>query len=327
MLIMLIGCDTGISSSPSLASGENQNRQDVNVNQPATTEQNKESVKSAPPEDSTIWDGQIGEFSVDWSRDDVSFIPNKSPKLKYKLSSIFKKRFDAGFLKVKKEISSPSELRWRQSTSLSIKSIVGSIVSVEMIHSYGLVNTAHALAYITFDLKTLDEAKLTDLFSGYLDSNENNLYSSASAKLSDYFTEDEIFKALISKLSEKNPKIELDRKTFLSMINGNSNKMPEISINIGKNENGIDLFLASDSFKSFAFDKIKEQKVVIRMQVYENTGKPYEFHWLELSLPIPSRLKPQLEKAENFQNGFLLSNSEVKFKGAETVLTFEKPVN
>lgn len=327
IFITLISCDDGnVASSYNLPVNENQTEQDIVANKPTTTEQNIKPNKSVVTENTEIWKGQVGKFSVNWAKNDISFSPNSSPKVKYKLSSIFEKRFNDDFIEVKKTLPDSTD-RLRNSTSLSIKSIVGTIVSIEMTHVYGIINTAHELTYISFDLKTLDKAKLKNLFVGYLDRSKNNLYLSASAKLSDYFTEDEIFSALINSLSKNSKKIKLDRNTFLSMINHNSVKMPKASVNVGANKDGTDLFLTEDSFRSFVFERIEDQKVIVRMQVYENTGKPYEIHWVEIKLPTSSRLKPQLERAKTFQNSFLSNSAEVKFKDAETILIFEKAVN
>lgn len=314
-------------SSQNLPINENQKEQNLNSAEPTAAEQNTNTYKSQNIQITEIWKGQVGKFSVNWTSKDISFSPVASPNLTYSLAPIFENRFNNQFIKIKKELPKETlcDNRLRDSISLSIKSIVGTVVSVEMIFSESASITSYGeLAYITFDTKNLDNTKLKNLFAGYLEKSQNNLYLSASAKLSDYFAENDIFEALVKSFSNDSKETSLDRKTFLSIINDNSNKPQLVSVKIGIGKKGEDLFLTRDSFRSFVFDKIEDQKIVVRLQVYENTGKPYEFHWLDIKLPISASLQPQLEKAEKFQNSFLVNSSEKKFKEMETIFTFER---
>jgi len=239
-------------------------------------------------EEKLIWTGNYQDIEYQWTTKDfyIKFGSGKEEKL---LSYYVKKTFED---RVEKADKSRSCERF---FSINILSVVGTIISIEDDASSTCYYADSQSKLITLDINKPGE--FYDSSRGEIDLSK----SSRVAKLTDYFTKQEIFQALIElpeiqrtlQYAEKYKKPQNLQELLMAIdtvgvdgINGTAHKLTDLS------------------WSSFAFIALRDEKVVVDVELKPSASSTSHPR-LTLQLPTPTKLKQELEFAASQKSGFL----------------------
>jgi hypothetical protein len=261
---------------------------------------NQNSNRSVSDEE-IIWEGSYKDVAYKWTTKDF-YIKHQSGKEEKLLTpyvkDTFTERVNVG------DKSSKCKRYFR----FNILSVVGTIISIKM-------DAFSACDYADSEEKliTVDIGKSGDFYdtsSGEIDLSK----SSRVVKLTELYTDEELFQALIVLP-------EIQRTLEFADKNKNPQNLPELLTAIDSvGVDGIDNTghkLTNISWSSFAFYKVTDGKVTIEVELQPSTSSPSHPH-LALQLPISPKLKEIIESANTRQLGFLAEDIQSITKGQKT---------
>ena len=248
-----------------------------------------------------IWTGKSGGFEIRWTTADIQARPlNKPGRLVFSAARLARRGFQTF-------ISPPnldgSEERVTYERKFTLLAVVGSIISLKDELYYNLQPSAHPGLETRFT--TIDLAKSGEAV--YVSPPEADLLEldlaklGKVAKLTDYFPEKEVLKAL------------LNNAIIKEALGGESppSLAKLLALLKGLQINEIPYFFPRDFLTRFAFHHLQGDKVAVLMGLPSSSGAARGFHAeLGLLLPVPPALKNSLTLAASGQEGFLMADRE-----------------
>jgi hypothetical protein len=263
-----------------------------------------------------IWTGQSGGFEIRWTTADIQARPlNRPDRLVFSAAQLAHRDFQTF-------ISPPhldgSEARVTYERKFTIISVVGSIISLKDELSYDIQPSAHPGGETRFT--AIDLAKSGEAV--YVSPPEADLFEldlaklGKVAKLTDYFPETEVLKALLNNASIKEA---LGGESPSSMANL-SKLLQDLPIEI---INEVPYLFPRNFLTRFAFYSLQKNKVTVRIGLPSGSGAArYWYAELGLLLPIPAALKKPLGLAASGKAGFLMQDQPKVAGDAVTVISF-----
>ena len=289
--------------------------QPVSSKQPASIEEVKN--KGVPNDNGVeqpIWTGRVAGFQLRWTTLDI-FIDDQ--KL---LSPVVQKEFDEFVSELKKDVR-PGEqiLSCDYDRAFSIVSIVGTLLSVD--DQYGIIC---AKGSIGRRFTTIDISSRQGLRPGLEVSLEGGPALPNRVLLSDYFDERTVLHAVLSDPLVREALKEEGAKT-------DPKTLAEVSIFFEGHpaaitSNGDHFSLPADFLSRFAFDRIENKVVSVRISLQPASEAGHALHAeLELLLPIPKSLEKPLSLAASRKEGFLMKDAAEVGRDRITTFTFKTP--
>lgn len=257
-----------------------------------------------------IWTGTSGGFAIRWTTADLQARPVKKPgRLAFSAAELSRRGF-------RTFISPPnldgSEKRVNYERKFTLLAVVGSILSLKDELYYEIIPSAHPGGETRFTAIDLAKSgKVSDPWAVEEGLNPKKL--GKVAKLTDYFPEKEVLKALLSNaiiqeaLEGESPRSLAE---FLALLK--SPRIDEITYSIPR-----------DLLTRFVFHHLQENQVAVRLGLPSATSPARYMHAeLELFLPIPPTLKESLTLAAVGKEGFLMAGQEKIASEAVTLIPF-----
>ena len=271
--------------------------------QPVTESGNAEQV---------IWAGGVAQRQIRWTNRDIYVDDQKL------LSPYVQRVFEAYASELKKDIRLGEQMMaCDYNLYFSIVSIVGPLATLE--ERYGIVCGKPSVGerFTMVNLENRQRPKVDKLL-------DDSSALTDRVRLSDYFEERSILKALLSapliRDALKNEGAKKDPETLAEV----SSFFEEHPAAIRSNGN---LFtLPSEFLSSFAFDHLDNNLVSVRTSLQPASEAERGLHVeLELLLPIPKSLEQALRLAESRQEGFLMKDAEQVGGNKITTFNFKTP--
>jgi hypothetical protein len=260
-----------------------------------------------------IWAGKSGGFAISWTTANIQARPLKKPgRLAFSAAQLARRGFQTF-------ISPPhldgSEERVTYERKFTLLSVVGSIVSLKDELYYNIQPSAHPgleTRFTAIDLARSGEVIYVSPPEG--DPFELDLAKLGKvAKLTDYFPEKEVLKAL------------LNNAIIQEELGGESPQSLSKLFGLlkGLQINEIPYFLPRDFLTRFVFHHLEGNKVAVRLGLPSGGGPARGLHAeLDLLLPIPPAMKKPLALAAPGQEGFLMADHNKIAGEGVTLITF-----
>ncbi|HZE20690.1 MAG TPA: hypothetical protein VE082_01435 [Desulfobaccales bacterium] len=269
------------------------------------------------PQEKTVpqffWSGTSGGFAICWTSADIQARPEKNPtQLAFSVTRLARRGFQA-FISPPNLYDTIKNINYER--KFALLSVAGSIVSLKDELYYEIIPSAHPggeTRFTAIDLTKRGEAV-------YVSPPEADLFEldlarlGKVAKLTDYFPEPEVFKALLNHhiiqkaLAGESPPSLTE---LLALLNS-------------KHIDNIPYLIPRDLLTRFAFHHLQGNKVAVRLGLPSASGAARYLHAeLELMLPIPPALKKPLTLAASGKEGFLMADRQKIAGDALTRLTF-----
>lgn len=246
-----------------------------------------------------IWTGKSGGFEIRWTTADIQARPlNQPDRLVFSAARLAHRGFQTF-------ISPPnldgSEERVTYERKFTLLSVVGSIISLKDELYYNIQPSAHPGLETRFT--AIDLAKSGEVV--YVSPPEADLFEldlaklGKVAKLTDYFPEEEVLKALLNNAiiqEEYGGESPQSLAELLTLLKG-------LLIN------EIPYLFPRDFLTRFAFHHPEGENVAVRLGLPSVGGAARGLHAeLNLLLPIPPALKKSLTLAASGKEGFLMED-------------------
>ena len=276
-----------------------------NANSPSNNNPIAQSDNQNNSPEELIWKGNYKDIEYKWSTKDL-YIKTGAGKQEKLLSYYVKKTFAD-------RVSKENLKRCVRYFDFKVLSIVGSIISIENDAASGCYYADHIEELITLDIY-----KQGEFYSSSNDAIDLRK-SGRAARLTDFFTKQEIFQALMEL-----PEIQRTLK-FADRYIEPSN-LQELLMDIETvGVDGIDGSghkLTELSWSSFAFVKLSNEKVLVDIELQASSSATSHPR-LRLMLPIPKKLKDELKLASIKQSGFLSDDIKAISKQKTTKIVVE----
>jgi hypothetical protein len=270
----------------------------------AGTESRPEGGNSAAPQEQktapVIWTGKSGGFEIRWTTADIQARPlNQPDQVVFSAARLAHRGFQTF-------ISPPnldgSEERVTYERKFTIISVVGSIVSLKDELYYNIQPSAHPGGETRFT--AIDLAKSGEAV--YVSPPEADLFEldlaklGKAAKLTDFFPETGVLKALLNNASIKGALGGESPSSLANLFKLLQDQRIEIN-------NEVPYLFPRDFLTRFAFYSLQKNKVTVRLGLPSASGAArYWYAELGLLLPIPAALKESLTLAASGKEGFLM---------------------
>jgi hypothetical protein len=245
-----------------------------------------------------IWTGKSGGFAIRWTTADLQARSLKRPgRLIFSAAQLSRRAFQTF-------ISPPnldgSEERITYERQFTLLSVVGSIVSLRDELYYNIQPSAHPGLEIRFT--AIDLAKPGAVPDPWATEEGFSLKKSGKvAKLTDYFPEKEVLKALLNDAIIQETLGGESPSSLAKLFKLLKDRRIEI--------NGVPYLLPRDWLTRFAFHHLQGNKVAVRLGLPSAGGAARGLHAeLGLLLPIPPALKKSLTLAASGKEGFLMAD-------------------
>jgi len=247
-----------------------------------------------------IWSGQSAGFIITWTSDDIvvqktgdqgdvvfSAKAIEEKEWEQTLKEVFD---DKEFLKYLTD----GDRGCYEYTGLNILSIVGSIVSlkIDLVSDCGGAHPGSIEFFMASDLSRSGDFNLS-----------RDLEPAKITKLTDYFAESTVFKALMSdSVVQKTLEQANKPKTIAQLIKTARRIIVQ----------DCDYYIPHDVLSQFAFHHIEDGKVAVRVNLpyYSEVCRGQSIQ-LDLLLPIPESLKTPLQQAASRKEGFLMKDRTI----------------
>ena len=231
----------------------------------------------APGVDKTIWQGQSGDLNIHWTKTDIT--ATQDGKKLFSARALAQKDFQADFLTGNEAIDCEYQRKFRL---LSVVGNIGNLGESEYVKCQGTAPPSSETR-----LTAVDFAK-----GGKL------------VKLTDFFAESDILKALLADNLLKNALAH--SKTPPSTLQALYEGLEWSAITIRNCEYGLSEYFLSQ----FAFHHLSRNQVAIRLNLLPLTHAcQSKSRQLGFYLPIPTALKSALNQANRGKAGFLMNRS------------------
>lgn len=272
-----------------------------------------------------IWQQESAEGSLIWTTKDVYLnIGNKKDAL---FGKSFKRFHSAGVKVATANLKSieftresifsknKSGLELQSSAGMAIRSVVGSIVTFEVsymsiLHEYPASTDTW---WLSLDLSKSGQIKPFSEVDG------QNYECRRMVNLGEVFSEKDLLAAVLENSEIKQTLAAQGRETIPRSLNelleNNGKYKDRPRIEVGDDGN----FLTDNSFEHFVFDRIENNKIVVRLMVVSFVAvNNSNIDFIEVSLPIPNKYRNQFSLADNQSHGFLGKDSSKIAKGLES---------
>jgi hypothetical protein len=289
VIAMLLGTLAEVPGTESRPKGENQ-----------AAYQNQKTAQS-------IWTGESRGFKIRWTDRDIQIHPIKSPnRVIFSARALARQEF-ARFKAAEKKYG--FKARYCEVVcDYKILSVVGSIMSFLEGTGIDCEKTAHPSA--TNRLAALDVKKPGGV-------------SQKELKLTEYFPEEVIYRALLADprvqqaLARREPPLSQSPLSLAELYTS----LKDVYLDDGfcKYE------LPEDFLTRFVFHHLEGDKVAVRLALpYYGEVCRGQYLALSLLLPVPASLKEPLALAAAGKEGFLMQDQEHLSKGEYTIIQFAK---
>jgi hypothetical protein len=270
--------------------------------------------KSPPGEKSAqaIWTGKSGGFEIRWTTNDIqAWSLNKPGRQVFSAASLSHRGFQ--------NFISPPHLTGRArhityERTFTLLSVVGSILSLQDELYYEITPSAHPGGETRFT--TIDLAKPGEVPDPWAQEDGlNPKRLGRVAKLTDYFPEQEVLKALLHHTVIQE---SLGGKSASSLA-----KLFELLKEQSIEIKGIPCVFPRDFLTRFAFYQLQGDRVAVRLGLPSIGGPFRSFHAeVDLLLPVPPALKKSLTLAVAGKEGFLQVDRKKMAGEGVTLITF-----
>jgi hypothetical protein len=260
-----------------------------------------------------IWTGKSGGFEICWTTADIQARPlNQPDRLVFSAARLAHRGFQT-FISPPNLDGSVELVTYER--KFTLLSVVGSIVSLKDELYYEITPSAHPGGETRFTV--IDLAKSGEVV--YVSPPEADLFEldlaklGKVAKLTDYFPEEEVLKALLNNAiiqEEYGGESPQSLAELLTLLKG-------LLIN------EIPYLFPRDFLTRFAFYSLQDDKVTVRLGLPSASGAARGWHAeLNLLLPIPPALKKSLTLAASGQEGFLMEDQKKLAREGVTLISF-----
>ncbi|MFK5971359.1 MAG: LysM peptidoglycan-binding domain-containing protein [Candidatus Marithrix sp.] len=251
----------------------------------------------------TIWNGKTGDLDISWTTDDIIVV--KTGKIIFSAKELARQDFEADFM----ADNSLNNIKCNYEHEFILLSIVGNVASFKETEYVNCDSTSHPtvmIKYVARDLVSGNKVKLNNLFSeaDLVTALKND--SLIKAALSKANPQESVARlsGIVDNLRNKNI-TKIDNLNKL-MLNGLYKALEWSEIMV----KGCNYRLDKDFLTQFAFHHLNKGKVAIRLNLLPNTSAcQTKDIQLGLYLPIPTKLKMELEQANKGKAGFLMAKS------------------
>ncbi len=246
-----------------------------------------------------IWSGMSGGFGIQWTKDDL-FVQSAS-ELERTWAPLAKAGFDEFAADMNRVIRTEGggTNNCDYQRDFEVLSIVGALVSFQD-DEYSDCGGAHPSTYLRFTMIDLSRPSGV-LYGRGENAMDADLTSGKVVKLTDYFSEQDILRALLADRIIK----QVLADAGVSAPPESLAALPEL---FAKNDyvlKGTELELRPDFLSRFAFHHIEGDKVVVRLNL-PSIAFAYRSQQIGLLLPIPPALQQALALAVTRREGFLM---------------------
>jgi hypothetical protein len=255
------------------------------------------------PPDKRPWRAKDGNLTLDWDGGDLSAVVNGR-----EVSHIFRRISNARTARIRRDSGyNDCEV----SHSFRLASVVGYLVSFEQSEVMFCGTTSIDWRYTSIDLQKLSKLDLPS-FSELENDDPLNRPGTPLISLADWFTEDDIFQAL---LANKEIAAGLARAVNLGTLKqppSNLFEFRKLFTSIDYDTFG-NLFFEEDFLTRFAFHHMDGEKVYIWISLTPTSHAAQAGqHHLEIALPIPEKLRSDLLQSKSQMMGFLMTDAHLK---------------
>jgi hypothetical protein len=259
-----------------------------------------------------IWTGKSGGFTICWTPSDIQARPLKKPgRLAFSAAQLSRLGFQT-FISPPNLDGNEEHITYER--KFTLLSVVGSIVSLKDELYYEITPSAHPGWEIRFT--AIDLAKPGKVPDTWANEEGLNLKKLGKvAKLTDYFPEQGVLKALLNHASIQEALPEESPQSLAKLFDFLKGQRIEIQ--------GDPYTFPQDFLTRFAFHHLEGDRVAVRLGLLSGEGAARGWHAeLGLLLPIPPALKKSLSLAASGQEGFLMENRKKLAGEAVTLITF-----
>ena len=269
----------------------------------------------------TIWHGQSGSLHIWWTT--VDLYAERAGKVEGIWTPLAEKGF-ADFVAAEKAAEQPGEkiqaVRFEYGRRFEVLSVVGSLISFADHYSifYG-----YAAPGLDTRFTTIDLAKQGNITYAYGDKTSvmdaDLTISGKIVKLTDYFTEQDILRALLADPVVKKAIASLDSLPSPRTLA----ELPELFAKNGYELGDSRYELRPDFLTRFAFHHLEGNKVAVRIGLPPHYGfNKAQHQQLGLLLEIPPALRTSLTLASTRQEGFMMKDSAMISNRQTTKFSF-----
>lgn len=290
---------------------------------PARVRQRVAAPKAAPPRDADrpIWAGEFDGIRIGWTTSDLYVHSGRDTRKLF--TPLAKKGFEDFIALLADEDQADAAapgVACDYKRTFKVLSVVGTLLSFEdryyafcggahptVDRRFTTVNLAGGAGDLRYDVG--EETSLMDV---------NLARPGRAVKLTDYFDEGDILRALLSDPVVKDAFAGEDAPEPPQALEDLPKRLADNFYRLG--ESGFEL--RPDYMTRFAFHHIEGDKVAVRLGLPPHYGANHALHrQLGLMLPIPASLRKQLVSASNQQNGFLMQDASKIANGRVTTLS------
>ena len=313
-LIVLVAGWIALSYGCNPTSSENSELPGIAASPALKADQNSPSGARAEVPGKSIWKGNSGGVEIDWTTADLfSRSGGNLEKIFQPVAEKGHEEFLADLKGVTPTKGQSHNCDYRR--DFELLSIVGSLVSFQDTE-YSDCGGAHPTTETRFtavDLKR--EGSVVYQYGESVDVDVDR--PGKAVKLTDYFQESEILKALLADpvISEalKEAGVATPPKTLAAL--------PEVFAKNGYLING-ELSLRPDFLTRFAFHHLEGDMVAVRLNL-PSIAFGYRSQQLGLLLPVPAVLKHSLASAASGEEGFLIGPAPQSIRKQQTRFSFK----
>lgn len=289
---------------------------------PEQQDERKRSTTQQNIQGDMIWRGESGGYKIWWTTSDLHF---ESPTGIQRIWETLVKKGVEDFIAVNSDDGSGEPLpamNCEYDRTFVVMSIVGTLVSFKDSYYVGCEREAHPSIETRFT--TIELAKSGEVLYALeqdIPMMEVDLANPGNVvKLTDYFTEEEILRALLADRVVRKALDTVNAATHPKTLAELVEYFEKNNYELG--ESGYEL--RPDFLTRFAFHHIKSNRVAVRIGLPPHYGANRALHkQLGLLLPVPAKLRTQLELASQRRQGFLMRDSNTIAGGRVTIIRFE----
>ena len=294
MLFALIGCSSRANSNSSHGTLSMQGSNLGEGVQSQSETPDKRRVEEL------IWEGTINHFRLKWTTSDVFFKgPNESKKNTIKLSDFARRKSEQDIARYRSIIENKEGVVLRTVVIAKIKSILGSIVTFEIsyVASGGTgANVNTQWVAVDFASSSVFE-DLDKSLTKVLELGDDYVSMKFPVSINMYVSEPVLLASLL-----ENSTI----RRFVTDENGNTPKSLERlfikGLAVGVDNYKDTVYLDEDSLSNFVFDRVENDKLIVKLQVYSQASKRYEVFPIEIGLPLEGKIKDYFRSSDTFLN-------------------------
>ncbi|MCX5887854.1 MAG: hypothetical protein NTY36_00195 [Deltaproteobacteria bacterium] len=259
-----------------------------------------------------IWTGKSGGFEIRWTTIDIQARPlNKPGRLVFSAARLANRGFQT-FISPPNLDGSEEQITYER--KFTLLSVVGSIISLRDELYYYVKPSAHPGVETRFT--TIDLAKPGIVPDPWAIEGGFSLKKLGQvAKLTDYFPENEVLKALLNNGIIKEALAGESPPSLVKLFE----LLTEQPIRI----NEVPYVFPRDFLTRFGFHHLQRDKVAVLMGLPSSGGAARGFHAeLSLLLPVPPTLKKSLPLGASGKEGFLMTDRKKIAGEGVTLISF-----